>query len=304
MWQTLERKQRFIDQLLSGRVSERSIEDVGGAAALTAAEAKALAAGNPEILEVVKLDTEIRRLTALESHHRQTQRRLGWEISGVEHDVARTLARQVRVAEDAAASRAAWAAAGERSPGVTIGGRLHQGEGYRARAAEALEAALRPLRRAWLREGCLERVQASVGAYMRFDVRAEVAPGVDSGFQTRLWLVGREEHTVSMNPASHEGTLVSLEAQAHPWRLEQLAASLVGEAARLRQRLEELRVEVARPFEEAPVLATLREQRDAIVERLQLKDAADEIALPAEEAPEVLRVPDLEPSRNRERGEA
>lgn len=301
MWQALERKQRFIDQLLSGDVSERSIEDVGGAAALTAAEAKALASGNPEILEVVKLDTEVRRLSALESHYHQTQRRLGWEISGIEQSIGRTLARQGRVLEDASAARAAWTTAGERSPGVAIAGRLCQGDGYRARAAQALEAALVPLRRAALGNGRLERVQATIGAAMGFDVRAEVTPNTNAGFQTRLWVVGREEHEVSVNVVEPEGTIASLEAQAHPRRLEQRAASLGSEAARLAQRLEELRAEVARPFEDAPVLVALREQRDAIVERLQLKDAADAVVLPVEEVPASILVP--EPSRSRERGE-
>ncbi len=283
MWQTLERKQRFIDQLLSGRVSERSIEDVGGAAALTAAEAKALASGNPEILEVVQLDTEIRRLTALESHHRQAQRRLGWEIASAEKDIESTRGRLGRVREDAATARAAWTAAGERSPGVTIAGRHFDGEGYRARAAQALDAALR---REALRDGRVARPVVSLGAYLGFELRGDVRPNASGGFEARLRVRGREEHEVSVNPGQPENTIASVEAQAHPRRLEQLAVSLEGEVARLERRLGELRVEAARTFDDAPALASLRDQRDAIVERLQLRDAApDDVVMPDDSEP-------------------
>ena len=49
-WQTVERKARFIDQVMRGRIEAREIDDIGDAA-LSFAEVKALASGDPLILD-------------------------------------------------------------------------------------------------------------------------------------------------------------------------------------------------------------------------------------------------------------
>ncbi|MBU6400641.1 MAG: DEAD/DEAH box helicase family protein [Verrucomicrobia bacterium] len=72
MWQTLETKAKFINQVMTGEANLRRIEDVDGAA-LTYAEVKAIASGNPLIIEKATIDAEIARLTRLSSQHRQTQ---------------------------------------------------------------------------------------------------------------------------------------------------------------------------------------------------------------------------------------
>lgn len=64
IWQTLESKARFIAQVMS-RQPARSAEDAD-AAALTYAEVKALASGNPHVLRKATVDAEIARLSALQ----------------------------------------------------------------------------------------------------------------------------------------------------------------------------------------------------------------------------------------------
>lgn len=64
MWQTLERKSRFIDQIMRGRLDVREIEDVGENT-LSFAEVKAISSGNPLILEKSKADQELSRLERL-----------------------------------------------------------------------------------------------------------------------------------------------------------------------------------------------------------------------------------------------
>jgi len=59
MWQVLETKARFIQQVMSGQTSVRAAEDLE-AGALTYAEIKAIASGNPAVMEKVKVDTEVR----------------------------------------------------------------------------------------------------------------------------------------------------------------------------------------------------------------------------------------------------
>ena len=61
MWQTLETKARFIQQVMSGDVTVREAEDLESGA-LSFAEIKAMASGNPAVMEKVKIDTEVRKL--------------------------------------------------------------------------------------------------------------------------------------------------------------------------------------------------------------------------------------------------
>ena len=70
MWQTVERKARFIAQVMRGRLDVREIEDIGDAA-LSYNEVKALATGNPLLMEKAEADAELTRLERAErAHHR------------------------------------------------------------------------------------------------------------------------------------------------------------------------------------------------------------------------------------------
>lgn len=79
VWQILETKARFIGQFLSGNTSVREMEDVGDTV-LSMAEIKALASGNPKIIERVVLQNEMVKLENLraswQSNRRDSQRRL------------------------------------------------------------------------------------------------------------------------------------------------------------------------------------------------------------------------------------
>jgi hypothetical protein len=64
MWQTLETKARFIAQVMKGDQGIRALEDVE-LATLTYAEVKALASGNPMVIEKAGVDSEVAKLSAL-----------------------------------------------------------------------------------------------------------------------------------------------------------------------------------------------------------------------------------------------
>lgn len=68
MWQILENKQKFISQLMTSKSPARSCEDVDDAT-LKFAEVKALASGNPLIMEKVELDTQVTKLKLMKSNH-------------------------------------------------------------------------------------------------------------------------------------------------------------------------------------------------------------------------------------------
>lgn len=64
MFQMLEKKQSFISQIMTSKTPVRSADDIDEKA-LSYGEIKALATGNPEILEKTELDTEIAKLKLL-----------------------------------------------------------------------------------------------------------------------------------------------------------------------------------------------------------------------------------------------
>jgi hypothetical protein len=79
--QTVERKAAFIHQVMSGDVAGREVDDVGDTA-LSYAEVKALATGNPLILEKAGVDNELARLLRLRQAHDRDQTGLSRTLAG------------------------------------------------------------------------------------------------------------------------------------------------------------------------------------------------------------------------------
>ena len=67
-WQVIENKQKFISQIMTSKSPVRSCEDVDEAA-LTYAEVKALATGNPYIKEKMDLDIQVSKLKLMKANH-------------------------------------------------------------------------------------------------------------------------------------------------------------------------------------------------------------------------------------------
>src|SRR5215813_1855627 len=82
IWQTLESKARFIAQIMSGNVTARTAEDVDDMV-ITAAQVKAIATGNPQILEKVSVEVELSRLSRLYTVWRNGRRDLKWELQSL-----------------------------------------------------------------------------------------------------------------------------------------------------------------------------------------------------------------------------
>ena len=80
MWQLIENKQRFISQIMTSKSPVRSCEDVDDTA-LSYAEVKAMAAGNPAIKEKMALDVEVSKLKLLKSNFVSNQYRLEDDIT-------------------------------------------------------------------------------------------------------------------------------------------------------------------------------------------------------------------------------
>ncbi|MDT5054703.1 MAG: hypothetical protein QOF66_3069, partial [Mycobacterium sp.] len=139
MWQKVEAKTLFIEQVRRNEVTDLEIEDLsGGDLGAAAAEAKALATGDPRYLRQVQLDEDVRRLQALERAHHEAVRRRDWLVSTHE----RTIPVQQRNLDELAPV-ADRAAAADSAPPIAIDGATFTD---RSVAASRLAAACR---RAW-----------------------------------------------------------------------------------------------------------------------------------------------------------
>ncbi|MCR5321940.1 MAG: DEAD/DEAH box helicase family protein, partial [Lachnospiraceae bacterium] len=79
-WQLIENKQKFIGQIMTSKSPVRSCDDIDDAA-LTYAEVKALATGNPYIKEKMDLDVQVAKLKLLKANHTSQKYRLEDDIS-------------------------------------------------------------------------------------------------------------------------------------------------------------------------------------------------------------------------------
>jgi uncharacterized protein (TIGR02594 family) len=85
MWQMVARKQRFIDQALSGDASVRSLEDISEASQFEMAAA--LASGDQRIVQLAVLTQEVERLNMLQQAHQNQQFTLRSEKRSTESSI-------------------------------------------------------------------------------------------------------------------------------------------------------------------------------------------------------------------------
>ena len=103
MWQTVERKAGFIHQVTRGDIAGREIDDVGDQA-LSYSQVKALATGNPLIMERAGVEQEMAKLERLAHAHRREQHDLEGRQQAAEAHAAR-LDALAGVCEEAARRR-------------------------------------------------------------------------------------------------------------------------------------------------------------------------------------------------------
>ena len=102
MWQTLERKARFIGQVMRGKLDAREIGDIGDTA-LSFSEVKALATGNPLLMDKAEADVAVARLQRAERAHHRNQDALRHAVAHYEQDI--TILNRQAAEVDAAIAR-------------------------------------------------------------------------------------------------------------------------------------------------------------------------------------------------------
>lgn len=252
MWQILENKARFINQVMRGDVSVRSAEDLEGSA-LTYAEVKAIASGNPAVLEKVKVDTEIRRLDALRAHHQNAQVRMQREIVSIPGYINSLEKSIEEVAADIADAETTD------TDTMMVRGKVY-GEDDRDAGNAALQEALESRRGSDVPE-VLGRF-ADMKVVGRGRQSKQVSPD--------LYLIGREQYRVET--PTYRGLRNALDRLAGKKEMHEK------ELARQKAQLADYKAEVVKPFEQEAKLQELLKKQAELDASLDLGKNQDEAA--------------------------
>ena len=247
MWQTLETKAKFIAQVMTGESDLRRIEDVDGTA-LTYAEVKAIASGNPMVIEKARIDAEVARLSRLHSEHRETQFKLRYRVRHLSDELPRLEKRLEHVRLDTAQRQDT---SGDRFSMVFEGQEIRD----RGIAGELL------LRRAERIRGV--KTDRPVGSFAGFQIL--VSDNSLNGAE--LVFKGASAYSAKITDTAL-GTIRSLEYAIQ--HLEDTAADLTRSIAENRKRLDDTQSQTDVPFEYAEKLAALVARQQVIEDALDL----------------------------------
>lgn len=273
-WQTVERKAAFIHQIMAGEVTERWVEDIGDEA-LSYAEVKALATGDPRIMERAGVASELSKLQRLEAAWRTDQSRLRSRAAAGERDAGHfaSLAAALHTAAPQAVDTS-----GDRFR-MTLAGHAH----------DKRPAAGDTLRRMVLRDCTLpageRKGRFPLGQLAGFDLAVTVYRDREEtsysfhldGIPTGTKLFSRKQ----LSEDAPLGMVLQIEHLAE--NLDHRADDAEREAAIARRDTDQARERLGRPFEHTDRLTTLA----ARLEQIDASLAADELppgTLPCPEA--------------------
>ena len=263
IWQTLETKARFIAQVMQGDTGMRSAEDVE-LAALSYAEVKALASGNPLVLEKAGVDTELAKLSLLRSQWDQQQWRNKQELATLPGRIERVRARITGIESDMASRQ-----------DVSGSKFLMEVEGNRyTDRAEAGKALLHAV------YGAKSGADRIVGQIAGFRVAVQLSALQEIGKQ--LVVLGGVEYRCGQ-AESAQGFVRVLENALN--RMEQWLLEEQEYLARTEKRMADIQAEAAKPFDKAARLEWLKQRQREIEAELDLSkgentavDETEEIA--------------------------
>jgi N12 class adenine-specific DNA methylase len=269
-WQTVERKATFIGQLMRGDVTERWIDDIGDQA-LSYSEVKALATGNPLIMERAGVESELTKLQRLEAAHRDDQSRMAQRVRSAERDATEKTA-AAHLYRTAALS--ALDTSGDRFAMVVAG------QPYRKRtdAATALHTAVA----AQMKQVPIgARVVVDVGQLAGFTVQATIFKDYLET-NVNLGIKGLPLRTDTLNrnmfrEAPALGLLTRLENMTDADDLTRRAERAANAAEEARRDSAKAASRVGLPFEHTGRLQSLRERLAVIDAELAPKDPAPDV---------------------------
>ena len=249
-WQTVERKASFIHQIMAGEITERWVEDIGDEA-LSYAEIKALATGDPRIMERAGVTSELSKLQRLEAAWRSEQASLRNRLGASERESerSRSMASALRTAAPKATSTA-----GEQFRMVVQGRAFHK----RTDAGEALRHAVME----FVPPAGERRASFLVGAIAGFDLLVNVYRDPhDTHYGFRLDGLPLETRLfthVQLRADAPLGMVLQIEHLAEA--LESRADEADARAAAATREAEQASSRLGRPFEHTLRILTLSER--------------------------------------------
>lgn len=257
LWGIVETKQRFISQILTSKELARSCEDVDEIV-LNFAEIKAIASGNPLILERIEVEQEIARLRVLKMAH--TNKQFALQDLFTYH-----LPRQIRYSESVLQSYLADIEQRERGPEVFEITFWNQVYHDRKEAGEALQKIISKLS---------SYEEQHVGSYKGFELR--VKQDIE---QCYLIVKGCEKYGIELKKSA-SGNMIRLENVMNS--LEEKVQELERKIAGYEQDIKNAKLEYEKPFPyeeqlkekiirqtEIDSLLEIKEQQEEMVEGLE-----------------------------------
>ena len=246
MWQTLETKCRFIAQVMTGDATVRRAEDVDSAA-LTYAEVKAIASGNPLVIEKATIDAEVMRLTRLKRQHAESLYQMRYRIRRL-NDNAAVLKREIaNIREDL---RTRTSTRGDNFS-MTVKNETFTDRVKAGRAVVFLAAAIKPF-----------ESTKSIGSIAGFPISVE-------RFDERATLLIQGKHAYRANVSdSATGTIASLEHALDS--VEDRLRERETDLAQSRRQSADLAKQLDHPFEHEEKLATAAKRQQEIVTALDI----------------------------------
>src|ERR1019366_6573144 len=269
MWQTLETKARFIQQVMNGHTSVRSAEDLDGGA-LTYAEIKAIASGNPAVMEKVKIDTEVRKLDQLRAAHLNQQHSIRLQIHSLPSEIKE---RQERIARLSADISARDSHAGEEFS-LQVGDVMYSaGKGAREEGAAALTQAIL----SW-REDLTLQVR---GLFRGFEILSRgrggtLLIGPDEERLPELFIRGAGIYKAQLNAENPLGTMQSIEYALRG--LDKAVSDEQERTARAEKMLGDFQEQAGKPFEHEARLKELLARQAELNAALDLDKGERQVA--------------------------
>lgn len=258
LYQLVESKQKFISQIMTSKSPVRSAEDVDEQA-LSYAEIKALASGNPMIKEKMDLDIEVSKLKLLKANHLSQKYALEDAISkGFPKQIAETQARIAGYGADIATVKENTHPNADGFPPLTLAGVTH---------ADKKEAGAALLT---MCQTMLSPEAAQVGSYRGLTL--ELA--FDSFAQEyRLTMIGQLRHVVTLGTDVF-GNLQRMDNALEGLPIKEQACR--EQLSNLQTQLETAKAEVQKAFPREAELNTKTERLEELNALLNLDNKAPE----------------------------
>ena len=259
LYQLVESKQKFISQIMTSKSPVRSAEDVDEQA-LSYAEIKALASGNPMIKEKMDLDIEVSKLKLLKANHLSQKYALEDAISkGFPKQIAETQARIAGYGADIATVKENTHPNGDGFSPLTLAGVTH---------ADKKEAGAALLT---MCQTMLSPEATQIGSYrgltleLAFDTFAR---------EYRLTMIGQLRHTVTLGTDVF-GNLQRMDNALEGLPIKEQACR--EQLSNLQTQLETAKAEVQKPFPRETELNTKTARLEELNSLLNLDHKEPEI---------------------------